>query len=185
MKNIIMLVMLTFAMVATASADSFNYHFAGGGNVADLNLTGSLISANEYLITAGTITVTGGTAVGSYTLDPGGPGIFNSPSGAFQVDDILFIGADPALDTYGLLFSSGSMELNLWGNSPGNYSFYRYNPTAATPYDVQYTDPANDPSTFVQNVPEPASLPLLGAGIACLCVFRMKQTWRQKARARA
>jgi hypothetical protein len=82
-------------------------------------------SATSYLATAGTITVTGTEEIGTFPLLPGGPGVTLSPNGAFDYDNLVFPTSNPTLDEDGLLFNAGSgLEINVWGNSAGNYSFY-------------------------------------------------------------
>jgi hypothetical protein len=81
--------------------------------------------AGTYLATAGTVTVTGAQDIGTYSLLPGGPAITTSPNGAFLYDNLVFPSQNPPLDVDALLFDNGGgLELNMWGNSAGNYSFY-------------------------------------------------------------
>jgi len=94
---------------------------------------GSLNTIDEgngsFLATNGTLTVTAGSDIGTYPLYPGGPGQTTSPLGAFYYDDLLFPfypSTNPPLDVDGLLFNAPGLEINIWGNSPGNYSYYDY-----------------------------------------------------------
>ncbi len=89
----------------------------GSLNVTDLG-------GGSWLATAGSLTVTGGSDVGTYTLIPGGPGITTSPLGSFLYDNVITPSANPALDVDGLLFGVTGKEINVWGNSANNYSFY-------------------------------------------------------------
>jgi len=87
----------------------------------------SMISegSGTYLATSGSVTVTSIGDEGTYALIPGGPGQTTSANGAFYYDDVAFPSSNPTLDEDGLLFSgAGGLETNIWGNSPGNYSFY-------------------------------------------------------------
>ncbi len=86
-------------------------------------LTSADLGNGSLLATAGSLTVTGGIATGTYSLYSGGPSVTHSPAGAFQYDNLVFPGVDPVLDQYGLLFLGGGLQVNLWGNSAGNYSF--------------------------------------------------------------
>lgn len=139
---------------------TFRMTFSGGGNVATATLEAEDIGGGHFLATSGTLTVTAGGAVGTYSLIPGGPGAFFSPSGAFIVDDVLYYpGANPFLDVDGLLFGSGNKEINIWGNGANNYSFYEFIPGQG--YTVAFAGPA---SASLSAVPEPASLTLLGIG---------------------
>lgn len=99
--------------------------FAIGSQTGYGTLTTANLGNGELLATAGTLTVTGGSDIGTYPLYPGGPATTYSPAGLFIYDNILYSSQDPVLDEDGLLFTgSGGLELNIWGNSPDNYSFY-------------------------------------------------------------
>ncbi len=87
-----------------------------------LNVTDQ--GGGTWLATSGSLTVTGGSDVGTYTLIPGGPGVTTSPLGSFLYDNVIYPSANPALDVDGLLFGVAGKELNVWGNSANNYSFY-------------------------------------------------------------
>ena len=87
-----------------------------------LNVTDQ--GGGTWLATAGNLTVTGGSDVGTYTLIPGGPGVTTSPFGSFLYDNVITASANPALDVDGLLFGVAGKEINVWGNSADNYSFY-------------------------------------------------------------
>jgi hypothetical protein len=100
-----------------------------------LNVTDQ--GGGTWLATAGSLTVTGGSDVGTYTLIPGGPGVTTSPLGSFLYDNVITPSANPALDVDGLLFGVTGKELNVWGNSPDNYSFY--DSTAPGVYGTQLT----------------------------------------------
>ena len=100
-----------------------------------LNVTDQ--GGGTWLATAGSLTVTGGSDVGTYTLIPGGPGVTTSPLGSFLYDNVITPSANPALDIDGLLFGVTGEELNVWGNSANNYSFY--DSTGAGVYGTQLT----------------------------------------------
>lgn len=89
---------------------------------------GSLNTADQgngqFLATAGSVTVTTGSDQGTFPLLPGGPGVTTSPMGAFIYDNLLYFMTNPPLDVDGLLFTGPGVEVNIWGNSPDNYSFY-------------------------------------------------------------
>ena len=79
----------------------------------------------KWLATSGSLTVTGGSDVGTWTLIAGGPGMVTSPNGAFNYDNLITPAANPVLDTGGLLFGiTGNKELNVWGTGASTYSFY-------------------------------------------------------------
>jgi hypothetical protein len=90
----------------------FNYSDSSG-NVASAILTADSLGGGRYLVTSGTLDVTGGAAKGTYPLVPGGPAVFFSLSGAFFVDNVLYPSQNPILDGAGLLFKNGSTEVNI------------------------------------------------------------------------
>jgi len=147
------------AIPATGADPQYFFTFSIGGNIGSALLTTTDLGGGHSLATGGTLDVTAGAAVGTYSLSLGGPAPFISPSGAFQVDNVLTPAADPILDTYGLLFGSGGVEINIWGNSPGNYSFYSW---TGGSYVVSTTGPGAVTATAV---PEPTTLLLLGSGL--------------------
>jgi hypothetical protein len=109
---------------ASPSSTVINFSFTLGANTAygSVNVTDQ--GGGVWLATSGSLTVTGGADVGTWTLYPGGPGTTNSPLGSFIYNDVIRPANNPALDTDGLLFRIGTKELNVWGNSANNYSFY-------------------------------------------------------------
>ena len=95
------------------------------------------LGGGQFLATAGGLTVTAGADFGTYPLYPGGPAVTTSPLGAFEYDSVLYPTVDPPLDVDGLLFTAPGLEINIWGNSPGNYSFYDY---SAGNYGTELTE---------------------------------------------
>jgi len=89
----------------------------------------------KWLATGGSLTVTGGTDLGTYSLIAGGPAVTTSPFGSFIYDNVITPAANPALDVDGLLFGTTGKEINVWGNSANNYSFY--DSTARNVYGTQ------------------------------------------------
>lgn len=77
-----------------------------------------------WLATSGSLTITGGADVGTWSLIAGGPSVTLSPLGRFDYDNLITPSANPALDADGLLFGTTTEEINVWGNSASNYSFY-------------------------------------------------------------
>jgi hypothetical protein len=156
---------VTLALSATlcaASPQAFLLTFDIGGNQGTASLLSNSLGGGQYWATSGTLNVTAGADVGTYSLFSGGPSTFSSPSGAFIADNVLYSPSDPVLDVYGLLFSGSGLEINIWGNSPGNYSFYSWDGSG-------FNVAAAGPSTVsLQPVPEPASMLLLGNGLLIL-----------------
>ena len=115
-----------------ASASTFGFEpliygftFAIGPDTGYGSLNTTYIGSGEFNATGGNLTVTGGADVGVYPLYPGGPGVVTSPDGYFFYDNDLFPSMDPVIDTVaGLLFASGSLEINFFAYGPDSYSFY-------------------------------------------------------------
>jgi len=161
----------------------FNLSFNINGNEGNATLATDDLGGGTFLATSGTLNVTTGAATGTYSLIPvaglpvggacsGNPGTVLSPLGAFCFDNLLFPSADPLLDSGGLVFQGGGVEVNIWGNAPDNYSFYASN--AASGYFVQ--DNLITPRWIsLMQVPEPASLALLAIGLGGLGFSRRKR----------
>jgi hypothetical protein len=127
----------SLALGTTAFSPIINFSFTISPETASGSLNVTDEGGGTWLATGGTLTVTGGSDVGTWTLIPGGPGVTLSPLGSFDYDNVITPSANPALDTDGLLFGSAGKELNVWGNSANNYSFY--DSTARQVYGTQLT----------------------------------------------
>jgi hypothetical protein len=114
----------------------FTFDIAPETGYGTLNTTA--VSGGQFLATAGSVTITGGVDVGTYPLYPGGPGVTVSPFGSFDYDNVLYLSTDPPLDMDGLLFTGPGLEINIWGNSPGNYSYY--DSTSGGVYPTELTE---------------------------------------------
>jgi hypothetical protein len=125
------------ALGASPSSTVINFSFTLGANTAygSVNVTDQ--GGGVWLATSGSLTVTGGLDMGTWTLFPGGPGSTTSPLRSFNYDDVVTPANNPALDNLGLLFRIGTKELNVWGNSANNYSFW--DSTARGVYGTQFT----------------------------------------------
>jgi len=123
--------------LGTATLPIIDFSFSIASQTAYGSINVSDQGNGSWLATGGTLTVTGGSDVGTYTLIPGGPGITTSPLGSFLYDNLVTPANNPALDVDGLLFGSSGKELNVWGNSINNYSFY--DSTAPQVYGTQLT----------------------------------------------
>ncbi len=113
----------------------FNFSFSIGPDSGFGTLNTVDIGGGAFSAIGGSLTVTGGADIGSYSLYPVGPAETISPFGAFAVDDVLYPASNPYLDVWGLLFTGGGLEINIWGNGPDNYSFYSDNGASYTVAD--------------------------------------------------
>lgn len=143
----------------------FDYTFSIGPDSGYGSLNANSLGGGEFLATTGTLTVTGGQDVGTYSLYPGGPGQTTSPSGYFYYDNVLYLSSNPGIDNAGLLFTGQGLEINIFSNGPGNYQFY----------DNTGYNNVGEEFTLTEVVPEPASLVLLGFGLAGLWFSRRKK----------
>lgn len=148
-----------------AQAYQFDFSYNDGTNTANGVLDADLIGISTYHVTGGGLTVTGPKS-GSYTILPVGPSNFGINVGGatvFTVDNVLYPVQDPVLDFYGLGLvnnpDSGNY-LNIWGNSPGNYSFYVYSTSSNSYYGF------DGPAAVSATAHVPGPLPVLGAAAA-------------------
>jgi len=163
------------------------------GNTAQGTLTAvnSGLGDGSLWATSGMLTVLtspGGAAlVGTYTLLPAGPHVGISPSGLFEIDNLIYpandaasgvnthIGANPSYLTYwGLLFGHPGTglqdEINIWGNGGGDYAFYS---EQGGSYIIQQ---GSGGSFTLTAVPEPSSLVLTGIAALGMGVY----VWRRR-----
>jgi hypothetical protein len=144
-----------------AQAFQFNFSYDDGTNTANGVLDADLIGIDTYHVTGGGLSVTGPNS-GSYTIVPGGPGVLSIPG--FSVDNVLHPAQDPVFDNYGLGLvndSDSGIHLNMWGNSPGNYSFYVFSSSSNS-----YIQTFDGPAIVSATARVPGPLPALGAAAA-------------------
>ncbi|MFN9372954.1 MAG: hypothetical protein ACK6D3_13830 [Planctomycetaceae bacterium] len=138
-------------------------------NDGTTQLTADLVSqpnnATSEWVVSGTLNVTSGPLVGSYTLYPLGPG--GTDTGGFTGNNLIYPTSDPVVDSSGLVWQGNGLEVNLWGNSPGNYSFYSWNGATYTHgYDGNAT-------VTLTAIPEPSTALIAGAGVLCLLARKL------------
>jgi hypothetical protein len=163
---------LTMAMAvtlasSTASAETFGYTYTGNGDgvVATGMLTGDLSAPGAYLITSGTIDLTGAGSLdgtGLFVPNPG-TGVFQTGGGTQLIlagtDSLLYPFASQLIGNNGLfLFQMGAGQgVGLFSNEPDSpgYGMFGGNWTL------------NDKGA-IDVTPEPSSLLLVGSGMMVL-----------------
>ena len=137
-KASILTILLALGISIQADAAPFDITFdlgqgdTGSGQIDILpDTNGNFFAASGYL------TVSGGAAAGNWSLYSAGgattyPNYFTSPAGAYWYNNAFYPnGVNPQypsinapLDNYGLLFTLGINELNLWGNADGSFTLH-------------------------------------------------------------
>lgn len=147
----------------------FNFTFSIGPNTGFGSLDTLDNGGGSFHAISGSLTVTGGLDVGTYSLGAGGPAPTFSPSGAFIFDNLLYPSSNPALDAAGLLFIGSGLEINIFANGPNDYVFASWDGSTYNVLDEDFQ------ARFSVTVPEPATLALLSLGLAGLGFSRRKQ----------
>ncbi len=181
MKRSVTPILLSLALLFSGGgqvkADLFTFTYSdGNGNVGNGTLTASALGGGEFLATSGTLDVTGGGAVGTYLLYPGGPGVTSSPYGTYIYDDVLYPTSNPSLDFYGLLFRESGLEINIYSTtSPIDYHFDYSN-------GLGNNTESSSPGLFTlqSSVPEPSTLWTAVGGICAGIAYGWSRRRREK-----
>lgn len=178
-KASILTILLALEIALQADAAPFDITFdlgqgdTGSGQIDILpDLNGNFFAASGYL------NIGSGAAAGNWSLYSAGgattyPGYLTSPTGAYWYNNAFYPdGANPQypgvntpLDNYGLLFTQGSNELNLWGNADGSFTLHG-SINGFQNFNTQIF-PAGGPGTPVISftpAPEPAASALVAFG---------------------
>ncbi len=99
-------------MTGTVTNGTGHIIFNGGGSTATAEIN---FSGNTAI--SGSLDITGGAKVGSYTLAPG-----SGSDTYFAWDSLVFPGSRSFVDATGLLFTGGGSEINLFANGSGGFS---------------------------------------------------------------
>ncbi|HMD54999.1 MAG TPA: hypothetical protein VKJ65_10665 [Phycisphaerae bacterium] len=186
MKNIQAAILATvMGLVTPAHAQLFDITFSdvaeGGSTVGSGWVSVDLISTGVYEATDGSFTINSGGALdaGTYSLllNPNPPDESTSPSGYFYFDNQVSPDTDPFLDNGGLLFGSGSTEINLFSNAGDVPEYQLYENTGANVLGdatIDTISAAPEPSTVMLGLPCIAALRLLGRNRTA---YRASRRW--------
>jgi hypothetical protein len=159
----------------------FSISFTIGPESGTIILNTNDLGGGEFNATSGTLTVTGGSFLGSYSLIGGGPAPVNTTftQGPFDYDNDLFTSQNPSLDGYGLLFQTPTGEINIFGITAG-YEFYVFtgsdttNCSGGCNYTAGYS---SSPGRF-NITPEPTSVILMSTMLLAVAFVMRKRIAR-------
>jgi hypothetical protein len=163
-----------FTSVNQLQAQTYDITFNGAANGEAYAANGQIDVVGGLAIN-GSITVTAGNDLGTYSLLTSSPtvvvpvGITANLTGDNEVSPNL----NPFLDGGGLVFTGSlfndnqsDVGFNLWGNGPGSYSLFDASAT-------QYTEA--DGTATITPAPEPATLALAGLGGLGVLLLRRRR----------
>lgn len=155
--------LLAAATVGTsAQAQNFIFDFRSDMVCGTGTLNGVARGNGWFSIVGGNLSVASGVYAGSYNLigNANGTNPIISPTGFFIYDNQIAPDAPSSLNIYGLLFGSGTTEINIWGtgvNKP--YIFYAHGGSGNQTTTGQFT---------VTAIPAPGAIALAGLGVVAL-----------------
>lgn len=159
----------------------FIFTFTIGPDAGDGVLNTTDLGGGRFLATSGSLEITSGADIGTYSLLPGGPGATTSPSGFFIYDDVIYptgnSGGPSTLDVDGLLFAGGGLEINIWGNA-FNGTNWIYTFDSATGGSLNVNDKGVGPVTFTE-APESGAFYSLVSVVGLLGLYRRDGTRSQ------
>jgi hypothetical protein len=142
----------------------FTYTDVAAGIYASGSVDGIPNGGGTYTAISGNVTFSGSGTVlpGTYNLiaNPSAPAEIVSPSGLFLYDNQVLPGQTPPILNGGLLFGTGSLEINLFSNGSGAQGTYSFYEGTAGGYPV-----ADNSGNFTLSAaPEPSSLFIASLG---------------------
>lgn len=158
----------------------FSISFTIGPESGTIILNTNDLGGGEFNATTGTLTVTGGSFLGSYSLIAGGPAPINTSftQGPFDYDNDLFTSQNPSLDGFGLLFQTPTGEINIFGIT-GGYEFSEFTGSDTTNCSggCSYTSYTASPGRF-NITPEPTSVILMSTMLLAVAFVMRKRIAR-------